>query len=68
MSLSELAGLVRAEIPEAEIGFEAESGGKEISGNYLVDNARVIEEFGLQYAPLSQRVAEVIADIRRDLG
>ena len=68
LSLSELADLVRAEIPEADIRFEAESGGKEISGNYLIDNSRVIEEFGVQYAPLSQRVAEVIADIRRDLG
>ncbi len=66
ISMGDLAALVRAEIPAADIRFEAESGGKEISGNYLIDNSRVIEEFGLQYAPLSQRVAEVIADIRRD--
>jgi hypothetical protein len=33
-------------------------------GNYLIDNRRLIEEFGLQYRPLRQRVKEVINDIR----
>ena len=68
VSLAELAAQVREFLPDADIRFEAETGGKETSGNYLIDNSRVIEEFGLQYAPLRQRVKEVINDIRRDEG
>ena len=68
LSLSELAALVREFLPEAEINFEAETGGKDISSNYLIDNRRLVEEFGLQYAPLRQRVKEVINDIRAAEG
>jgi hypothetical protein len=39
-----------------------------VSGNFMIDNSRVVEEFGVQYAPLRQRVKEVINDIRRDSG
>ena len=34
----------------------------------MIDNGRVVNEFGVQYAPLRQRVKEVINDIRRDAG
>ncbi len=68
VSLAELASLVREFLPEADIQFEAESGGREISGNFLIDNSRVVEEFGMQYAPLRQRVKEVINDIRAEEG
>jgi nucleoside-diphosphate-sugar epimerase len=68
VSMAELAALVREFLPDADIRFEAETGGKETSGNYLINNTRVIEEFGLQYAPLRQRVKEVINDIRKDEG
>ena len=34
----------------------------------MINNRRLIEEFGLQYAPLRQRVKEVINDIRRGEG
>jgi len=64
ISLGELAALVREFLPDADIRFEADTGGREISGNYLIDNTRVIEEFGVQYAPLRQRVKEVINNIR----
>lgn len=64
VSLAELATQVRAFLPDADIRFEAETGGRAISGNYLIDNSRVVEEFGVQYAPLHQRVMEVINDIR----
>jgi nucleoside-diphosphate-sugar epimerase len=64
VSLGELATLVREFLPDADIRFEAQTGGREISGNYLIDNRRLIEEFGLQYRPLRQRVKEVINDIR----
>ena len=68
VSLAELADQVREFLPDAEIHFEAETGGRALSGNFLIDNSRVIEEFGLQYAPLRQRVGEVINDIRAGEG
>ena len=68
VSLGELAALVREFLPEADIRFEADAGGRAISGNYLIDNSRVIEEFGVQYAPLRQRVKEVVNDIRASEG
>jgi nucleoside-diphosphate-sugar epimerase len=68
VSLAELAALVREFLPDADIRFEAETGGRETSGNYMIDNSRLVEEFGVQYAPLRQRVKEVINDIRQDEG
>ncbi len=68
VSLGELAALVQEFLPDADIRFENETGGRDISGNYLIDNSRLVEEFGVQYAPLRQRVREVINDIRRGEG
>lgn len=68
VSLAELAALVREFLPDANISFEAETGGRAGSGNFLIDNSRLVEEFGLQYAPLRQRVKEVINDIRQGEG
>ena len=65
ISLGELAAMVREFIPEAEITFDDE-GGLEDSGNYLVDNSRLLQEFELEYAPFRTRVLEIINDIRRD--
>jgi len=64
VSLGELAALVREFLPDADVRFDAPSGGRAISGNFMIDNRRLIEEFGLQYKPLRQRVKEVINDIR----
>ncbi len=66
VSLGELAALVKEFLPDADIRFENEAGGRATSGNFLIDNSRLVEEFGVQYAPLRQRVKEVINDIRRD--
>jgi nucleoside-diphosphate-sugar epimerase len=68
VSMAELAAQVREFLPDADISFEAETGGRETSGNYLIDNSRLVEEFGVQYAPLRQRVGEVINDIRAGEG
>jgi nucleoside-diphosphate-sugar epimerase len=68
VSLAELAQLVREFLPDADIRFEADGGGRELSGNYLIDNNRLVEEFGVQYAPLRQRVMEVINDVRAGEG
>jgi nucleoside-diphosphate-sugar epimerase len=66
ISLGALADMVREFIPDARIGFDNDTGGREISGNFLIDNSRLLQEFGVQYAPLRQRVREIINDIRRE--
>ena len=68
ISLGELAGLVREFIPEARIEFERETGGKENSGNWLIDNTRLVQEFGVQYRPYRQRVLQIINEVRQEEG
>jgi nucleoside-diphosphate-sugar epimerase len=67
ISLGELADLVREFLPDAKITF-AHEGGREESGNYLVDNSRLRKEFGIEYPPLRTRVGEIINDVRRQEG
>ena len=67
ISMGELAGLVRRYIPDAQISFDSE-GGREESGNYLVDNSRLLQEFELEYVPFPARVLEIINDVRREQG
>ena len=43
ISLGELTELVREFLPDARITFEHETGGKATSGNYLIDNSRLIQ-------------------------
>ena len=67
VSLGELADIVRQFLPDAQITF-AEEGGREESGNYLVDWSRLGKEFGIEYPGLHTRVLEVINDVRRQEG
>ena len=67
VSLGELADIVRGFLPDAKITF-AEEGGREDSGNYLVDWSRLAKEFGIEYPGLHTRVLEVINDVRRSEG
>jgi nucleoside-diphosphate-sugar epimerase len=67
ISMGELAGLVREFIPDAKITFNSE-GGLEQSGNYLVDNSRLLQEFELEYPPFRTRVLEIINDVRLEEG
>ena len=67
ISLGDLADLVRDFLPNAEISFESD-GGREDSGNFLVDNSRLLQEFELEYPPFRTRVREIINDVRRDAG
>jgi nucleoside-diphosphate-sugar epimerase len=68
ISLGDLADIVREFLPEAQITFDKETGGKELSGNYLIDNTRLVQEFGMQYRPYRERVLQIINDIRREEG
>ena len=67
-SLGALADAVRQFLPDAEINFDQDEGGREASGLYLMDNSRLVEEFEVQYAPFEQRVLETINDVRRAEG
>jgi nucleoside-diphosphate-sugar epimerase len=66
-SLGELADIVRGFLPDAQITF-AQDGGREESGNYLVDWSRLANEFGIEYPGLHTRVLEIINDVRREEG
>lgn len=68
ISLGEIAEIVREFLPDAHISFEHKTGGKANSGNYLIDNSRLVQEFGVQYLPYRQRVLQIINDIRRQVG
>jgi nucleoside-diphosphate-sugar epimerase len=67
VSLGELADIVKGFLPDAKITFDKE-GGREDSGNYLVDWTRLSKEFGIEYPGLHTRVLEVINDVRRVEG
>lgn len=67
ISLGDLADIVRHFLPEAQITF-AQEGGREESGNYLVDWSRLSKEFGIEYPGLPTRVLDVINDVRRQEG
>jgi nucleoside-diphosphate-sugar epimerase len=64
ISLGDLADIVRGYLPDAKISFEQPTGGREPSGNYLIDNRRLVEEFGVQYRPFRQRVLQIINEVR----
>jgi nucleoside-diphosphate-sugar epimerase len=68
ISLGDIATMVTAFLPDARISFQHETGGREISGNYLIDNARLVQEFGVQYLPYRQRVLQIINEVRTAEG
>jgi nucleoside-diphosphate-sugar epimerase len=68
ISMGEIADIVREFLPDAQITFDKETGGKAISGNHLIDNTRLVTEFGIQYRPYRERVLQIINDIRKDEG
>ena len=60
--------MVRELLPDARITFEHQTGGKERSGNYLVDNSRLLQEFEVEYPPFRQRVLQIINEVREQEG
>jgi nucleoside-diphosphate-sugar epimerase len=68
VSLGEIADIVRSYLPDARIHFQKESGAKAANSTYLLDNSRLLSEFGLQYQPFRQSVLQIINDTRRDVG
>ena len=68
VSLGEIAAIVKSYLPDAQIAFEKETGGKESSGNYLIDNTRLMTEFGVQYRPYRERVLQIVNAVREERG
>jgi nucleoside-diphosphate-sugar epimerase len=68
VSLAEIADIVRGYLPEAKISFDKQTGGRESSGNWMIDNSRLVQEFGVQYRPYRERVLQIINDCRADGG
>jgi nucleoside-diphosphate-sugar epimerase len=68
ISMGDIADIVRGYLPDADITFEHETGGYEKSSNFLMDNSRLVEEFGVQYRPYSERVLQIINEVRRNEG
>ena len=66
LSLGQLSDMVKKHIPDADITFENETGGENEKGAaaYLYDHQRVLKEFGVQYLPYEQRVAQMIDMVR----
>jgi len=64
LSLGELADMVRARIPAADISFDAETGGDAHSVAYRFDNTRLCREFGMVLPPYEDRV-DLLIEIAR---
>jgi len=59
---------VRGYLPDADIRFENETGGKDESGVYLMDNSRLVGEYGVQFRPWPERVLQIINAVRAEEG
>jgi nucleoside-diphosphate-sugar epimerase len=68
ISLTEIADIVRGYLPDAKISFGKPTGGRESSGNWMIDNTRLVQEFGVQYRPYRERVLQIINDCRAEIG
>ena len=68
ISLKDIAAIVRGFLPDAKISFDKETGGRESSGNWMIDNSRLVHEFGVQYRPYRDRVLQIINDCRAEIG
>ncbi|MSP03679.1 MAG: NAD(P)-dependent oxidoreductase [Acetobacteraceae bacterium] len=68
ISLGDIADLVRSYLPDAKISFQKDEGGRGPSRTYNIENARLMQEFGVQYRPYRDRVLQIINDIRKDNG
>lgn len=73
LSLGEIADLVRELLPDAQIAFEHDAGGRELASNpmmdcWLIDGSRLREEFGLEHRPFRERVRQIVDEVRREEG
>ena len=68
ISLAGIAAIVRRYLPDADISFDQETGGLESSGNYMMDNTRMRQEFEYDLEPYPGRVLQIINAVRAAEG
>jgi nucleoside-diphosphate-sugar epimerase len=68
VSLGEIAEIVRSYLPDAMISFKSDRGAREMNSAYLLDNSRLVSEFGIQYRPFRERVLQIINATRHGAG
>ena len=68
ISMGEVVDIVRGFLPDARISFEKQTGGRASSGNWMIDNTRLVGEFSMQYRPYRERVLQIINECRADMG
>jgi nucleoside-diphosphate-sugar epimerase len=68
ISLREIAELVRKAIPGASICFDSAEGARASAGTYLIDNTRLLDEFGFAYRPYVDQVQSIIDAVRASEG
>ena len=69
MSLGEIADAMRQLVPGADVSFEHDRGGRDPASNpmmdcYLIDNARLREELGLELRPFRAWVQQIVDEVR----
>ncbi len=68
ISMGDLATLVQRFLPDAQITFAQDAGGRDASPIWLMDNARWLEEYDYPLPAFEHRVLEMINEVRRDAG
>jgi nucleoside-diphosphate-sugar epimerase len=64
VALQDLAEVVKKAIPDASITFDSAVGARESAGTYLIDNSRLLGEFGFAYRPFAEQVQSIIDTVR----
>ncbi len=67
-SLGDLANLVKRFLPDAQITFKEEVGGRDSSPIYYMDNTRWVDEYDYPLPRFEERVLEMINEVRQDAG
>ena len=60
--------MVRGYLPDADIRFENETGGKDESAFFLMDNSCLIGAYDVQLSPWPERVLQIINAVRVEEG
>jgi nucleoside-diphosphate-sugar epimerase len=66
MSMGDLAALVQRFLPDAQVSFRQEQGGRDASPIWLMDNVRWVDEYDYPLPIFEQRVLEMINEVRAD--
>ena len=68
ISMGDLAALVQRFLPDAQVRFAQERGGRDSSPIWLMDNSRWVDEYDYPLPLFEHRVLEMINEVRQDAG